>query len=338
MERQMVKAFIPNSFWHNPALIDQPHPVKLTLLWIISNIDTRENMTGMFSLCPKKFSFDCGLEPNWLHDTIAALPDWFIVEGDKCLYKHFIAEQFGTGKALESSKCAIAIRRRLATQPKAFQKAILALHPELKPMPCPCHAHTKGSQTHSTPALPLPSGREPLPSGREPLPSGREPLPSGGEPNPSGGEPNPSGGAGIGKGIGKGIGIGIGIGIGEGECEGGNGVTRLIIALPSTVEEVIAYGKTIGKTEECCRDFWAHYEGQARLGPNGEKYWVTSGGVTVTNWPAKLSGFGGLRREETKKTASKNAAAELDSIRCELQWQTDPARVKELRKRRDELM
>lgn len=63
--------------------------------------------------------------------------------------------------------------------------------------------------------------------------------------------------------------------------------------IPSSAEEVVAYGKSINPPidERTCRDFFAHYEGQARTDPNGDIFWITSGDAVVTNWKAKLPSF-----------------------------------------------
>lgn len=68
--------------------------------------------------------------------------------------------------------------------------------------------------------------------------------------------------------------------------------------IPWTVEEVIAYGKTVlppdgPVTAERCREFFAHYEGQIRTSPNGDLFWITSGDAVVTNWKIKLPSFKG---------------------------------------------
>ncbi|MGV1047686.1 MAG: hypothetical protein ACOYD4_04055 [Solirubrobacterales bacterium] len=65
--------------------------------------------------------------------------------------------------------------------------------------------------------------------------------------------------------------------------------------IPASPDEVVAFGKTLNppKDAETCREFFAHYEGQARTGPGGEMFWITSGDAVVTNWKAKLSSFGG---------------------------------------------
>lgn len=66
--------------------------------------------------------------------------------------------------------------------------------------------------------------------------------------------------------------------------------------IPSCVEDVVAYGKTINPkvSEDRCRAFWSYYEGQAKQGPNGETFWVTGGerGTVITNWKVKLPAFG----------------------------------------------
>jgi hypothetical protein len=66
--------------------------------------------------------------------------------------------------------------------------------------------------------------------------------------------------------------------------------------IPDSVDDVIAAGQTLHakKDEETCREFWSHYEGQARTTHKGEVFWITSGDAVVTNWRAKLEGFKGL--------------------------------------------
>lgn len=81
---------------------------------------------------------------------------------------------------------------------------------------------------------------------------------------------------------------------------GTGGKPKRLHGIPSTVEEVIDHGNGVAPplgpvSEERCRAFWAHYEGQARTGPNGDLFWVTSGangGTVVTNWKVKLPMFG----------------------------------------------
>jgi hypothetical protein len=67
--------------------------------------------------------------------------------------------------------------------------------------------------------------------------------------------------------------------------------------IPSSVEEVIAYGQSLGIPEAQCRAFWAHYEGQARTNENGDIFWITSGEAVVTNWKIKLPQFRPLHEQ-----------------------------------------
>lgn len=73
-------------------------------------------------------------------------------------------------------------------------------------------------------------------------------------------------------------------------------IPRRLHGIPSSVDEVIAYGKTIPSpdgpiSEARCRAFWQHYEGQARTGPSGDVFWITSGEAIVTKWQLKLISF-----------------------------------------------
>jgi hypothetical protein len=63
--------------------------------------------------------------------------------------------------------------------------------------------------------------------------------------------------------------------------------------IPKTVEEVIAHGKTCNPlvSEATCRAFFGHYEGQRRISPSGEIFWITGSETVVTNWKAKLPCF-----------------------------------------------
>jgi len=73
-------------------------------------------------------------------------------------------------------------------------------------------------------------------------------------------------------------------------------ISKRLHGIPSCVEEVIAYGKTVLPpdgpiTESRCRAFWRHYEGQARTSPGGDIFWVTSSDAVVTNWRVRLPSF-----------------------------------------------
>lgn len=84
------------------------------------------------------------------------------------------------------------------------------------------------------------------------------------------------------------------------------GPVRKKVAYPETVEEVIAHGAKMNPIvpEDRCRAFFAHFEGQAKEGPNG-KFWVASssngGEMVVTNWQARLAGW--RVDPDNKKTA-----------------------------------
>lgn len=84
----------------------------------------------------------------------------------------------------------------------------------------------------------------------------------------------------------------------KGESEGKRMPMRLH-GIPSSPEEVIAYGATLNPKvpPQTCRDFFAHYEGQARTNQNGQLFWITgsSNETIITNWRAKLPSFGGIR-------------------------------------------
>lgn len=75
--------------------------------------------------------------------------------------------------------------------------------------------------------------------------------------------------------------------------EGKDNINKRLHGIPSSVDEVIAYGRTTNPPvgEQACRAFWSHYEGQARTNQNGDVFWITSGEAVVTNWKAKLPGF-----------------------------------------------
>jgi hypothetical protein len=86
----------------------------------------------------------------------------------------------------------------------------------------------------------------------------------------------------------------------EGKGREGKGSTHAYPArakrlhgIPETVDEVVAYGRTINPpvSESKCRNFWAHYEGQAGTNPNGDIFWKTSGDAVVTKWKVKLPQF-----------------------------------------------
>lgn len=75
------------------------------------------------------------------------------------------------------------------------------------------------------------------------------------------------------------------------------GVVLRLHGIPETAEQVIDYGKTIQPKidERRCREFFNHYEGQARTNQNGQLFWVTGGenGTVITNWKMKLPAFRG---------------------------------------------
>lgn len=80
--------------------------------------------------------------------------------------------------------------------------------------------------------------------------------------------------------------------------------------IPASVDDVIEFGKTCMPkpvSEDRCRAFWAHYEGQARTNQNGDTFWITSnpsGEIVVTNWKVKLPQFG-LKDHETNRRPDK---------------------------------
>ncbi len=80
-------------------------------------------------------------------------------------------------------------------------------------------------------------------------------------------------------------------GCGEGQKIG----TKRLHGIPDSADPVIAYGRTLVPPipEARCRAFFAHYEGQARTGPDGEIFWITSANAVVTNWKIRLPEFKG---------------------------------------------
>jgi len=70
----------------------------------------------------------------------------------------------------------------------------------------------------------------------------------------------------------------------------------------------IAYGQTLKPkvSEEQCRAFWAHYEGQARTNASGDLFWVTSSDAVITNWKAKLPQFRPIQHETNRRTHKEN--------------------------------
>ncbi len=89
--------------------------------------------------------------------------------------------------------------------------------------------------------------------------------------------------------------------VGDGVASSG----KRLHGIPATVEEVIRIGEILRpkKDEKTCREFWAHYEGQARTNASGEVFWITSGEAIVTNWKVKLSTFGDKTSEPHKSNA-----------------------------------
>lgn len=85
--------------------------------------------------------------------------------------------------------------------------------------------------------------------------------------------------------------------------------------IPASVEQVIAAGRECNpqKSEQDCRSFWAHYEGQARTGPSGEVFWITSGEAVVTNWKAKLSSWGENKYANNPKPSRPGADRNKDT-------------------------
>ena len=107
------------------------------------------------------------------------------------------------------------------------------------------------------------------------------------------------------------------------EAQPPNSSGQRLHGIPASVEEVIAYGQTINPkvSEEQCRTFWAHYEGQARTNDNGDIFWVTSGDAVITNWKVKLAQFQTARHETTRRPNKENPrnaglSASADAGQC----------------------
>ncbi len=83
--------------------------------------------------------------------------------------------------------------------------------------------------------------------------------------------------------------------------------------IPATAEDVVAFGRTLHPPvdAEISRAFFAHYEGQARTGPSGEVFWITSGEVVITNWKVRLPQFKGDQKNGSK-TNSGSARVRTD--------------------------
>jgi uncharacterized protein YdaU (DUF1376 family) len=94
--------------------------------------------------------------------------------------------------------------------------------------------------------------------------------------------------------------------------------SRRLHGIPAGVEEVIAYGQSLNPkvSEEQCRAFWAHYEGQARTNTDGDIFWVTSGEAVITNWKAKLPQFRALHEtnRRTNKPNPRNAGLSASAV------------------------
>ncbi len=78
--------------------------------------------------------------------------------------------------------------------------------------------------------------------------------------------------------------------------------TGRLHGIPATPVEVIAYGKTLNppKSEATCIEFFNHYEAQKRQNPNGQVFWITSGERVITDWRAKLAGFGNNQQHSSR--------------------------------------
>lgn len=89
--------------------------------------------------------------------------------------------------------------------------------------------------------------------------------------------------------------------------------------LPASVEEVIAFGATLNPlvSEERCREFWGHYEGQRRMNPNEEIFWVGSGDnpAVITNWKVRLPTFGtAFERRPARAPRGQRREADIEPV------------------------
>lgn len=113
--------------------------------------------------------------------------------------------------------------------------------------------------------------------------------------------------------------------------------------IPNSVEEVIAYGKTClpkPVSEERCRAFWAHYEGQAKTNPSGDVFWVTSGfdnggGAIVTKWKDKLQSFEG--RVMGNGGTRTDAKAEIDALKEQIKLMAEGPEREKMRQRYNDM-
>jgi len=141
-----MKTFILPSFWSDRDVEGLSPEQKLTLLWIFTN--PQMNVCGYFETSPKRFSFDTGLDPRHLKETVEALPRALKpFQGDTIIYaRRFIRHQFGGGEQLTKNNIFKSIVTRFGgIQIPGLKAAILEDYPEID----------KESQENESPSKPF---------------------------------------------------------------------------------------------------------------------------------------------------------------------------------------
>lgn len=124
-----MKPLIEQAFWSDPDIERNAPPVKLAVLWIITNSQT--NLLGICAASPKRFSFETGLPEEALAETIQALPRAFKRIGSIIFARNYIRHQFGNGEKLTKNNFFVSLKSMfMALKDAALQDAILEDYPE----------------------------------------------------------------------------------------------------------------------------------------------------------------------------------------------------------------
>lgn len=146
-------------FWTDPELDNAEPEVRLVLLWMITNPMT--DITGTFELNPRRFKFETNLEPQWLQNTLDAVPRMFVRCGSWVWLRTFIKHQFGQGEKLARNKMGSAVARAALDLPVPLREAVWGEYPELKGLASPSKGSPSPSKGLASPSeLPLSSHSE----------------------------------------------------------------------------------------------------------------------------------------------------------------------------------
>lgn len=118
---------IHSSIWANPAFIEMSDSEKLSLFWVLTNVNT----CGYVALSQKRLARDIDVDVETVHGAVNSFFSDECICGDSGIWlSQYTGKQMGKGEKLRRNKMLKTVLKHLEDAPENIQEAMRKEYPE----------------------------------------------------------------------------------------------------------------------------------------------------------------------------------------------------------------